>query len=65
MIDTERYFGDVIIQIIAARASLQTVAKSLLETHLLRCHELAQSNGGASADKMYQDIVRLVSRMAQ
>jgi len=65
MIEDERYCADIIVQITAARASLQTVAKDLLNRHLKACHKAAMNNGGAAADEMYQELVELVSRMAK
>lgn len=65
MIEEDRYCADIIHQITAARASLQVVAKSLLEAHLRTCHNAAMSNGGAAADRMYQELVDLVSKMAK
>ncbi len=65
MIEADRYCADIIVQITAARASLQTVAKSLLESHLKTCHRLAVSNGGAAADKMYQELVELIAKMSK
>jgi len=65
MILDDRYCADIIIQITAARASLQVVAKQLLETHLKACHKAAMNNGGAAADLMYQELVDLVSKMAK
>ncbi|MFM9959587.1 MAG: metal-sensitive transcriptional regulator [Phycisphaerales bacterium] len=65
MILDDRYCADIIIQITAARASLQVVAKQLLETHLKACHKAAMNNGGAAADIMYQELVDLVSKMAK
>jgi CsoR family transcriptional regulator, copper-sensing transcriptional repressor len=65
MIDQDRYCADIIIQITAARASLQVVANSLLAAHLKACHKAAMNNGGAVADEMYQELVDLVSKMAK
>jgi CsoR family transcriptional regulator, copper-sensing transcriptional repressor len=65
MIEEDRYCADIIVQITAARASLQLVAKSLLEAHLLACHRAAMNNGGAEADRMYQELVELVGKMAR
>lgn len=65
MIEEDRYCADIIIQITAARASLQVVAKSLLNAHLLACHKAAMNNGGAAADEMYQELVELVSKMTK
>lgn len=65
MIQGDRYCADIIAQITAARASLQVVANSLLASHLKDCHRAAMSNGGAVADKMYQELVGLVSRMSK
>jgi DNA-binding FrmR family transcriptional regulator len=65
MIEQDRYCADIITQITAARASLQVVAKSLLEAHLKSCHRAAMNNGGAAADQMYQELVELVGKMAR
>lgn len=65
MVADDRYCVDIITQIMAARASLQVVAKALLEAHLKYCHEVALRNGGAEADRMYQEVVDLVSKMAR
>lgn len=65
MIQQNRYCVDIIVQITAARASLQLVAKSLLETHLKACHRAAMNNGGAEADAMYQELLEVVTKMAK
>jgi|GEM_PF-411398 len=65
MILEDRYCVDVIVQIIAARASLQVVANMLLKSHLKASHEVAASNGGAAADRMYQELVGLVAKMSK
>jgi CsoR family transcriptional regulator, copper-sensing transcriptional repressor len=65
MIEQDRYCADIIIQITAARASLQVVAKSLLNAHLKACHQAAVNNGGSATDHMYQELVDLVSKMTR
>lgn len=65
MIAGDRYCADIIVQITAARASLQTVAKDLLQRHLEASHRAAMSNGAAAADTMYQELVELVSKMSR
>ncbi len=65
MIEEDRYCADIIVQITAARASLQVVAKSLLESHLKACHAQAVGNGGAVTDRMYQELVDLVAKMSK
>ncbi len=65
MIESDRYCADIIVQITAARASLQAVANALLEAHLRACHHAAAGNGGAVADEMYQELVGLVSKMTK
>ncbi len=65
MIEGDRHCADIIVQITAARASLLAVAKDLLKVHLKATHAAAVNNGGAAADKMYQELVALVSNMAK
>jgi len=65
MIEQDRYCVDIIVQITAARASLQVVAQSLLESQLKACHMAAATNSGRVADEMYQELVKIVSKMAR
>lgn len=65
MLEDDRYCADIIVQITAARASLQVVARALLHAHLLSCHEAAIKNGGAEADAMYQELIDLVVKMTK
>lgn len=65
MIEDDRYCADIIVQITAARASLQVIAKLLLHQHLKACHEAAIKNGRAEADAMYQELIELVARMTR
>ncbi len=65
MLEQDRYCVDIIVQITAARASLQVVANSLLESHLKACHHAAIATGGHAADEMYQELVHIVSKMAR
>lgn len=65
MIIEERCCTDIITQITAARASLQAVAKAMLEAQLKSCHAAAMNNGGAATDGMYRELVALVAKMAR
>ena len=65
MIEEDRYCVDIIVQITAARASLQVVANALLQSHLKACHQAAAGNGGAIADSMYQELISLVTKMTK
>ncbi len=65
MIKDDRHCTEIIVQITAARASLQAVAKDLLRRHLKSCNEDARKNGGMAADEMYQELVNLVMKMAK
>lgn len=65
MIVGDRYCADIIIQITAARASLLSVAKSLLAEHLKDCHARAIQNGVTDVDEMYQELVDLVGKMSK
>lgn len=65
MLEEDRYCADIIVQIIAARASLQLVAKNLLASHLKACNKAAANSGAAAVDQMYQELVDLVSKMAR
>ncbi len=65
MLEDDRYCADIITQITAARASLQVVAQSLLESHLRTCRNTTTARGGAVEDKMYQDLMGIVSQMSR
>jgi len=65
MLEDDRYCADIIVQITAARASLQVVANSLLEAHLKACHKAAMAHDGTMADHMYGELVSLVSKMTK
>ncbi len=65
MIEDDRYYAEIITQITAARASLQVVAKTLLQEHLKACTRAAVNNGAVAADAMYQELVELVAKMSK
>jgi DNA-binding FrmR family transcriptional regulator len=66
MVEEDRYCADIIIQVTAARASLQTVTRSLLNCHLEACRVAAGSaKDGRAAAHMYQEFVDLVSKMSK
>ncbi len=65
MIENDRDCADIMTQIIATRASMLAVAKTLLKEHMLRAHHLAKNNGEIAMDDMYQELVDLLTRMAR
>lgn len=65
MIQSDRQCTDVILQITAARASLQLVAKDMLTRHLQDCRDAARGKDGAATDAMYQELVELVATMSR
>lgn len=64
MIDDGEYCIDIITQIQAARAALQSVNKTILEKHLKHCvaDALAERNEGAIDEKL-EEIMTVIKRM--
>jgi len=64
-VEDERYCADVITQIAAAQASLRAVAKILLKNHLKHCATAALKGGEVEAERMYDELLDLMSKMAR
>lgn len=59
MVESDRYCADIITQIAAARASLQSVARNLLRNHLLHCADRAFRKQGPTRDEMIEELLNL------
>lgn len=65
MIENDRECTEIMTQIIAARASLLAVAKTLLKDEMKVRHRNALKNGELAMDDMYQDLVDLLTKMVR
>lgn len=64
MIDDGEYCIDIITQIQAARAALQSVSKLILEKHLKNCVvDAFESNDQAVIDQKTEEILKVIKRM--
>ncbi|MDF7826498.1 metal-sensitive transcriptional regulator [Pontiellaceae bacterium B12227] len=64
MIDDGEYCIDIITQIQAARAALQSVSKLILEKHLKNCVvDAFESNDQAEIDQKTEEILKVIKRM--
>ena len=64
MIDDGAYCIDIITQIQAARAALQSVSKTILEKHLKHCVANAlEQRDEAKIDQQLEEIMDVIKRM--
>ena len=64
MIDDGEYCIDIITQIQAARAALQSVNKSILEKHLKHCVAAAlEAKNEADIEQKLKEIMMVIKRM--
>ncbi len=65
MIEEDRYCADIITQIAAVRESLQTVSKNLMRNHLKHCAAAAMREGGDAGDRMIEELLAIVGKVAR
>lgn len=62
MVADERYCADILIQISSVEHALRAVGRSLMRNHLKHCATRAIRKGGARADAMYDEVLKLIYR---
>lgn len=65
MIDEDRYCTDILPQIAAARAALESIALGLVDQHLRRCVVAATGRDGAERDAVLAEAVTVVERLVK
>jgi len=65
MVDEDAYCIDVLTQISAATAALQSVALALLEDHLSHCVTDAAREGGPTADAKVKEASAAIARLVR
>jgi CsoR family transcriptional regulator, copper-sensing transcriptional repressor len=65
MVEEDRYCADVLVQIAAARESLQAVAREVLHNHMAHCVAQSASKGGAQAEETLAELKRLVDQLTR
>ena len=61
MVEEERYCAEVLTQITSVHEALRAVGRELLRGHLKHCATHAIRTSNSEADKMYDELVGLMS----
>ena len=62
MVQDDRYCADVLTQMASVHQALRAVARELMRNHLKHCATRAIQEGGAKADRMYDELIDLMHR---
>ncbi len=62
MIEGDRYCADILTQLSSVQEALRAVGRELMRNHLKHCATEAIRNGGASAEKMYDELLGLMEK---
>lgn len=65
MVREDRYCADIIVQTAAVQESLRAVAKNLLKNHLKHCAVEAMQNAGVHRERMIDEVLNLVAKIAR
>ena len=65
MVEQDKYFIDVLIQVAAASRALQCVALGLLDSHLSHCVLDAARAGGAEQEAKLQEASDAIARLVR
>lgn len=65
MIEEDRYCADVMVQVAAVRASLQTVGRNLMRNHLKHCASAALQHEGEAHDAMVEELLILMLKLGK
>jgi DNA-binding FrmR family transcriptional regulator len=60
MVEDDRYCADVLTQMASVHQALRAVARELMRNHLKHCATQAIQEGGAKADRMYDELIDLM-----
>jgi DNA-binding FrmR family transcriptional regulator len=62
MVEGDRYCADILIQVASVQEALRAVSRELMRNHLKHCVASAIREGGAEADRVYDEVVELMHR---
>ncbi|MBL8760458.1 MAG: metal-sensitive transcriptional regulator [Phycisphaerae bacterium] len=65
MVEQERYCADIITQIAAVRQSLHAVSRNLMRNHLRHCAADAMRASAGTRDRMVEELLDLVGKVAR
>ena len=60
MVEDDRYCADVLTQMASVHQALRAVARELMRNHLKHCATSAIQEGGAKAERMYDELIDLM-----
>lgn len=61
MVEEERYCADILTQLSSVHEALRAVRRELLRNHLRHCAAQAIRTEGEEAERMYEELVRLMA----
>ena len=61
MVEEDRYCADILTQLSSVQEALRGVRRELLRNHLRHCASEAIKAEGEEAEKMYEELVRLMA----
>jgi CsoR family transcriptional regulator, copper-sensing transcriptional repressor len=62
MIAEDRYCADILVQVSAVQAALQSVSRELMRNHLRHCAARAVQQGKEEAHQVFDEVVDLIYR---
>jgi CsoR family transcriptional regulator, copper-sensing transcriptional repressor len=62
MIAEDRYCADILVQVSAVQAALQSVSRELMRNHLRHCAAHAVQQGKEQANQVFDEVVDLIYR---
>ncbi|MEO5937252.1 MAG: metal-sensitive transcriptional regulator [Terriglobales bacterium] len=60
MVEDDRYCADILVQISAVQAALQSVARELMRNHLRHCAAHAVHQSPQDANVVFDEVVNLI-----
>ena len=65
MIESDKYYIDILTQVSAVNKALEAVALGLLDEHLTHCVADAAAEGGAVADQKIEEAGAAIARLVR
>lgn len=60
MVEEDRYCADILVQVSAVQAALQSVSRELMRNHLRHCATHAQHQSPQEANLVFDEVVDLI-----
>ncbi len=65
MVEEDRYCADIMTQISSVHEALRSVGRELMRNHLKHCATGAIRAGEAEAERMYDELIEMMYRLAR